>query len=291
MCLKYWKSVLFYGIRLFEGEEGGGGTPAPSDPPAGDPPEGTGSPDEPVSDGRPEGLEDSFWDAENGVVKMDAFIKSYSDTRSMVHAKDAAIREKFIAEQQRDRPESPDKYEIPAELGIENIPEGFDVKFADDDPMIEMWRNLAFQSNFSNDQFMEGIRTYIQTSLENRVDPTAELEKLGENGQDRINRIDLVLNKHLEAEEVGVLADFIGTAEGVEILEKLVAGISSTSLPNLDSVEPAQNLAQSREELEEMMRDPRYTGIGRPRDPAYIDLVTKGFDKLYPNKNQIGQNR
>ena len=125
-----------------------------------------------------------------------------------------------MAEQQGNRPPEPSKYEI-KELGIDP-PEGYEFNFKDDDPMLEMWRNMAFQSNLSNDQFMEGVRTWVNHNMSARVDAAAELEKLGENGQDRQTRMDLVLNKHLSQEEINSIGDLTQTAEGFQVLEKLL---------------------------------------------------------------------
>ena len=38
---------------------------------------------------------------------------------------------------------------------------------------------------------------------------------------------------------------------------------------------------RTKEELEEMMRDPRYH---KDRDPHFVKQVTEGFQALYPNR-------
>lgn len=274
---KFWKDLFMFGFMVFEGDPaaGGGAAEGGGDPAAasGDP--GNGSP------AKPEGLEDSFWDSDKGEIRLDSLIKSFNDTKAAFTGKEESIRERLMADIQKNRPESPEKYEIPKDIGIEP-PEGYEIEFNSDDPMIDMWRKLAFQSNMSQDQFMEGIRSYVGVMLGSRVDPAKELEKLGENGSDRITRLDNILNKHLEAKEVDFLADFVSTADGVTILEKLINNIGGDRVA--DGYTPPSNEILTKDELMEMMRDPRYTGRGRDRDEGFIKKVSDGFSKLNSSK-------
>jgi len=236
--------------------------------------------------GRPEGLEESFWDPDRGEVRLDSLIKSHNDTRKSVHEKEEGIRERMMSELQSGRPDTPESYEI-KELGLDNVPDGYEIKFDDDDPMIKMWRDMCFQNNSSNDQFMEGIRTWVTHGLETRVDPEAEQAKLGENGADRVQRIELLIGKHLKDQPAlaNALADTLQTASSIEAMEKLLEGVGESRLPDIG--EGGFQGALTIDSLKEMMRDPRYSGHGRTKDKAYIAQVQAGFQKLYPGKASI----
>ena len=236
--------------------------------------------------GRPEGLEESFWDPDRGEVRLDSLIKSHNDTRKSVHEKEEGIRERMMSELQSGRPDTPESYEI-KELGLDNVPDGYEIKFDDDDPMIKMWRDMCFQNNSSNDQFMEGIRTWVTHGLETRVDPEAEQAKLGENGADRVQRIELLIGKHLKDQPAlaNALADTLQTASSIEAMEKLLEGVGESRLPDIG--EGGFQGALTIDSLKEMMRDPRYSGHGRTKDNAYIAQVQAGFQKLYPGKASI----
>jgi len=303
MWIKFWKSALFYGLKIHETQLAGGGAPAtpeaaepeaaepaaPAEPAAADP----GIPAkpaelDPAGPVKPEGLEDSFWDQEKGIVKLDTLIKSHNDTRSKIHANEQAYREKFMAELQAGRPGSPDKYEINKDLGIK-APEGFEIKFENGDPMLVMWRDLAFKNNLSQEQFEEGVRTFVQANLSTRPDPAAELKKLGENGENRITRIDLLLHKHLPQEDINELADFVMTAKGVEILEKLFTGIGGSRVADMDTGDQGGGGQLTLGELRQMQLDPRYTGKQGQRDPGFIKQVEEGYAKLYPDKHPVNR--
>lgn len=234
---------------------------------------------------RPDGLEESFWDPDKGEVRLDSLIKSHNDTRKSIHEKEESIRERLMSELQSGRPDTPEAYEV-KDLAVE-APEGYEIKIDNDDPMIKMWRDMCFQNNSSNDQFMEGIRTWVKHGLESRVDPEAEQAKLGENGADRVQRLELLIGKHLESEPelANALADTLLTAESVQAMEKLIEGIGESRLPDIDGGGMGKPL--TKEALQEMMRDPRYTGQGRARDPAFIESVQAGFAKLYPGKASV----
>jgi len=236
--------------------------------------------------GRPDGLEESFWDAEKNEVRIDSLIKSHNDTRKSVHEKEEGIRERLMSEMQSARPANPEAYEV-KELGLDNVPDGYEIKFDDDDPMIKMWRDMCFQNNSSNDQFMEGIRTWVTHGLETRVDPEAEQAKLGENGADRVQRIELLIGKHLKDQPAlaNALADTLQTASSIEAMEKLLEGVGESRLPDIG--EGGFQGALTIDSLKEMMRDPRYSGHGRTKDNAYIAQVQAGFQKLYPGKASI----
>jgi hypothetical protein len=283
--VKQLMNYLFFPMRFYvDGGEGGGSGSGAGDDGGGDGDTGGAAAGAAGSGGansgaagRPEGLEESFWDSEKGEVRMESLIKSHNDTRKSVHEKEEGVRERLMSEMQSARPESPEAYEM-KDLGID-APEGYEIKFDDKDPMMEMWKKMCFQNNSSNDQFMEGVRTYVKQGMDSRVDPEAEQVKLGENGADRIQRIELLMNKHLDQGEVDSLADVMLTAESIVAIEKLLEGIGESRLPGMDG-ENSFNKKLTRGDLEEMMKDQRYHGRGGGRSEEFIAKVRQGFANL-----------
>ena len=99
-----------------------------------------------------------------------------------------------------------------------------------------------------------------------------------------------LMSKHLDVDQVNRLSDFMSTAEGVVILEKLVGGINPNAVA--DTVDTGSlNNALTLDELKQMQQDPRYTGRGGVRSPEFIKQVEKGFQKLFPGKAAVQQNR
>ena len=68
------------------------------------------------------------------------------------------------------------------------------------------------------------------------------------------------------------------TAEGVVAIEEMMS-LSQSSANNVDGASTTP-VAESLEELQALMNDPKYWGAAGVRDEQLIDRVTKGFERL-----------
>ena len=158
----------------------------------------------------------------------------------------------------------------PEKAGDYELPEGAD-ELAND-PNVEWWSNFAWENGFSQDEFNEGL----QRMMPEEPDLDAEVEKLGDNAGARIEAVALWAQKNVPEEFSDEVMRLGQSADGVRLLEHLMGQMQETSVSG-DATSPT---ALSLDELNTMMRDPRYYDASR-RDPAYVKQVDEGFAKLY----------
>lgn len=228
---------------------------------------------------RPEYLPEKFWNTEEGSPNVEGLAKSYTEIESKFGQRASALREEIESEIKKPRegvPESAEGYTY--ELSKEGLPEGWEIQSIDDDPMLGWWRDTAFDRGMTQDEFQAGINKYMEMQVAGIPDKSAEMKSLGENAQERIDRVDLYLGKNLTEDEYNTLADFAITAEAVQVLEKLI-GIQAEPSISTFGGEPSTG-SSSEDEIRAMMDDPRYWKHGE-MDDAYRTKVTEMWQKLY----------
>ena len=107
-------------------------------------------------------------------------------------------------------------------------------------------------------------------------DLDAEVQKLGDNANARIEAVALWAQKNVPGDFQNEIMRLGETAEGVQLLEHFMSAISDESVGS----EGAAVTGLSQDDLNTMMRDPRYWD-NRQRDPAFVKQVDEGFAKLY----------
>jgi len=211
-----------------------------------------------VADSRPEWLPEKFNTPED-------LVNSYSSLESKLGKGETELRESIMNEI-----ESEAFANRPEKAGDYTLPEGMDELATD--PNIEWWSNFAWENGFSQDEFNEGLSRMMPP----QPDLDAEIEKLGDNANARIEAVALWSQKNLPAEFEQEVMRMGETAEGVQLLEHFMSALSSGSVSG-DATTPT---VLGKQELESMMKDPRYWDNTR-RDPAYVRQVDEGFAKLY----------
>lgn len=211
-----------------------------------------------VADSRPEWLPEKFNTPED-------LVNSYSSLESKLGKGELELRESIMNEI-----ESEAFANRPEKAGDYTLPEGMDELATD--PNIEWWSNFAWENGFSQDEFNEGLSRMMPP----QPDLDAEIEKLGDNANARIEAVALWSQKNLPAEFEQEVMRMGETAEGVQLLEHFMSALSSGGVSG-DATTPT---VLGKQELESMMKDPRYWDNTR-RDPAYVKQVDEGFAKLY----------
>jgi len=211
-----------------------------------------------VADSRPEWLPEKFNTPED-------LVNSYSSLESKLGKGESELRESIMNEI-----ESEAFANRPEKAGDYTLPEGMDELATD--PNIEWWSNFAWENGFSQDEFNEGLSRMMPP----QPDLDAEIEKLGDNANARIEAVALWSQKNLPAEFEQEVMRMGETAEGVQLLEHFMSALASGSVSG-DATTPT---VLGKQELESMMKDPRYWDNTR-RDPAYVRQVDEGFAKLY----------
>lgn len=215
------------------------------------------------SSARPYGLPDAFWDEQNQTVRIEELIAAYNDL--------ARRDDNLIETNLRNMPESYDKYQIRIPSPLLDIDEDILKRF--------------YEKGFSNEQAqlvydLAGERVLpVLDEMAVNFEAERQLEKLGRHfgGRDKFNEVSRQISawakQNVNTEVYEALAS---TAEGVIALYNMM---SSSEPALLREGFGGEELNEAT--LRKMMEDPRYW---RDKDSAYIAKITRGFEKLYPEK-------
>jgi len=234
---------------------------------------------EPAVVERPEYLPEKFWNTEESSPNVEVLAKSYTELESKFGQRASGLKEELQAEVNKPRegvPESIDGYAY--EFPKEGLPEGWEIQTAEDDPMLGWWKDTAFARGMTQDEFQEGINKYTEMLVSGVPDKAAEMKTLGDNAQERIDRVDLYLSKNLSEDEYNVMADFAINADAIQVLEKLIGIEGEPSISSFGG-EPSTG-SNSEDDIRAMMDDPRYWKPGE-MDDGYRTKVTEMWQKLY----------
>lgn len=182
--------------------------------------------------------------------------------------------EEFNSESRKSLPESADGYDFTPAEGV--IPEGYDFKMDKTNPVFLKFRDKAHELGITTDGFNDLTNLYIENELSMLPDVTGEMTKLGENAQARINRVDMWATKYLSPEQAKAVTEVSNTAVFIEAMESMIDKAGDVSLEG-----GGENIDRplSRDDLEQMMRDPRYRDP-RSRSNDYVKKVEEGFAAL-----------
>ena len=86
-----------------------------------------------------------------------------------------------------------------------DVPEGFEVRLDTENEAYKWWSEFAKENNIPKDQFIGGIQSFVKQQLADMGDPDAEIQKLGENGQQIIQDVDHWLSETLKRAAGGIL--------------------------------------------------------------------------------------
>ena len=195
--------------------------------------------------------------------------KAYKELESKLGTKEEDIRSKLIEEIQTEafseRPESAGDYQLPEIVNEE---------LAVDNELLKWWADHSYENGFSQEEFNKGIEMYAQAIGSQEPDLDAEAAKLGDNANDRIQAASMFANKFFPEQAIPAVERMCESHEGILALEAVMEAMKDGSF----TAETQPTAGQTKEELEEMMRDPRYY---KDRDPHYVKQVTEGFQALY----------
>lgn len=213
---------------------------------------------------RPEWLPEKFTKAED-------LASAYSSLESKLGQKEEDFRKAFMEEIEREAYAN-----RPADKGDYILPEGIDEALAPENPLLNWWADHAFENGMSQDEFAEGIKIYMDAVNADMPDFDAEVGKLGDNANARIESVSLFANQFFPQEHMSAVERMCETAEGVQALEFIMENLQQQS-PNSVS-QPVSQINET--ELQQMMLDDRYHNPAK-RDANFVRQVDEGFKKLY----------
>lgn len=232
-----------------------------------------GKPGQKHSIGLPSHLPEKFIDSESGEIRLDALINSYlameKKLSQMLPAPDNdESRNKLL--RQLGRPEKPEDYDIDTSHGL-----------FDRDPECD---ECMHEKGFTNEQAQlvydlaakKMVPMIAEVASEFQAD--REVEKLVDHfgGPEKWREVSRQLlafgKKNLPQ---GVLEGLASSYEGIMALYRLMEREDTSISPKGD-----EQKSESLDDLQAMMRDPRYW---RDKDPSFIKKVSQGFQKIYGN--------
>ena len=217
---------------------------------------------------RPEWLPEKYKTGED-------LAKAYKELESKLGTKEEDFRAKFMEEIQaeafKDRPETAGDYQLP---------DFVDEEAAVDNELLQWWSEHSFENGYSQDEFQKGLEMYMNAVQGDMPDAEAEMQKLGDNANARIEAAALFANQFFGEEHMPSIERLTETAEGLQTLEFIMEKMKSPSV-NADS-NPVGQITE--ESLRAMMEDERYWHPAR-RNNDYIKEVNDGFQKLYSGRS------
>ena len=222
-------------------------------------------------DERPEHIPEKFW--KEGKADYDEMAKSYTQLETYVGGKEEAIKEKLMEELANEHAENvPEAYELPA------LPDGITEEMVTANPMTAWWNETAKANGMNQEEYESGINTYVEMMQLQEPDIEGEMDKLGENANDRIDAVNAFAQKSFPPDEFEVIQYSLGTtAEGIQALERIMEMSSGSGVNSEQYAQPEKRL--TLDDAKSMMADPRYHDP-RHRDPAYVAKVDAAFRML-----------
>lgn len=220
---------------------------------------------------RPEWLPEKFF--VEGKPAYDLMAKSYTELETKFRSKEDDLRNKLIEELANEavsnRPEAPEKYEMP-EL------EGVNFEEVAQHPLTQWWAKFAFENGFDQDTFKTGIQTYIESQSFGRPDPEQEIKALGDNARARTEAVGLWVGQNFGQDEISQIERLCTTAAGVKVMERIMSMVRGDSAPVVDD---GPGVPQEGD-VYKMMQDRRYWSPS-DRDPNFVKQVEAFFQKKY----------
>jgi hypothetical protein len=236
-------------------------TPASPETPSATPvPNGASSepkiPDKFVKDGKPD---------------LHAFVTSYGELETRFNTKTETLKAELAAETLRARPAEAAAYVLPKL-------EGVDEKELGAHPMVEWWRNQAFESGIPQDVFAKGVEQYVQAMAPRDIPEETLKAELGEAFKSRIAAVDTWAKSVAKSDgEMQALQQIATSPDGIKLMERL----SGLGTPQHTDGVPSQQPVITLDTLRSMQQSPKYWDPAQ-RDPDFIRQVEEGYAKLYP---------
>ena len=212
---------------------------------------------------RPEWLPEKFKTPE-------AFAESYSNLEKKFHQKEEDLRASWDAELQEkafeNRPKTADDYELP---------ESIDKALGADNKLLGWWSKFSWDNGLSQEEFNDGIQIFKNEYLGEQVSIDDEMQKLGDNGQERVQAVELWANKFFPENLMPAVVRLAESSEGIEAMEMIMESLKGNQ--SIDS-ESANKLDEDM--IHQMMQDERYHNPAK-RDANLIRQVNEAYAKLY----------
>tara|TARA_B100001146_G_C16165169_1_gene427514 strand:+ start:397 stop:1185 length:789 start_codon:yes stop_codon:yes gene_type:complete len=229
--------------------------------------------------GRPEYIPEKYWDEISGRARVEEMGKGYIELASKLGQRDDKMKEELStqikAKLREGVPEGAGDYIYTPSEGV--IPEGMQFNLDKQNPQYVEFGKTAHDLGLNQNQFNSVMDLYVRNEMAFMPDKKAEMQKLGDNGQARIERIDLWSKANLTDDAYNAVVKNATTGEFILAMEELIQKTGTAELEGQGDMQKQGPL--ERGELEQMMKDPKYRDP-RHRDDAFVRRVEEGFKAL-----------
>ena len=199
--------------------------------------------------------------------------KGYVELEKFVGGKKDELRDEIINELSEEAiGEAPEEYELPP------LPEGITETMVVENPMFDWWNKHCSENAYTQEMYEDGVNKYIDNFMNNVPDYDAEVQRLGENANARLDAVDSFVSTSFSPDQSELISSTLGqTAEGIEVIERMMA-MQRQNIESSVQTEPVNKL--SLEDVRSMMKDPRYYDP-KEREESFVKRVDDAFARLY----------
>jgi hypothetical protein len=205
-------------------------------------------------------------------------LKSYTELERQQFRRREEVAAEVKTQLEADRvaalPATPGDYKIDGEFKIGEQA----IQLKADDPMLNWLKETAHHYGVPQDDVNKIIQGYVGQMIAAQPAWVDEAKLLGANADARHARVDGWLRGNLSAENYNTMARMPATANLIKAVEELM--VVAGSPPIADNAADLPGETYTRAELAQMMRDPKYSGVGGRIDPAFVAKVRAGFQRL-----------
>jgi hypothetical protein len=228
---------------------------------------------------KPEYIQDKFWDAEKNEVNIENLASSYNSLESKLGSRTEDLTKQIRTDLENEKlSKVPEEYK----LNVPELDQNISLDISNDMPIVQWWNSTAKNAGLSQEQYDEGVKVFVENAISSLPNADLEVQKLGDNGRERIEAAELWSKKHLSPDSYNAISSFASTAEGVKALEEVMKLTKDSNMPTSQT---QVDVSADMDDLKSMLKDPRYWDSSR-RDPAYVKRVTELYEKAYKGQKQ-----
>ena len=157
------------------------------------------------------------------------------------------------------------------------MPETIDKELAENNKLLDWWSKVSWDNGFSQQEFVDGIEIFRNEYYGEQTSAEDEIKKLGDNGQERVQAVELWANKFFPENIMPSIVRLAETSEGIEAMEHIMESLKGTQ-----SIASESSNKLDEDMVKQMMKDERYHNPAK-RDLNWVKQVDESYAKLFPD--------
>lgn len=157
------------------------------------------------------------------------------------------------------------------------VPAHVTLDLSERNPVVQDYIDWAKSAGLSQEKFDEGLMRLVSAATSHLPDPAVEIAKLGEHGQQRVQRTVTWIKGAVSQQAYAALAAKGISADYIAALEELMQLAGEPKFAPDGAVPPT---AVTRESVQQMMLDEKYW---KTKDPRYIAEVEAAWKQVVGN--------